>query len=150
MITPTEQRETLLALYPLFKREVYDRRDRMMVWTAVGAGSLMSLLLIVVLIPSPSLAATGSKPLLGIGTVALTSCFAIVLRQQYDRHRQAKQMLITLERTLGLFNDHGDASPSLYPKHWQSEWDQDRSFTAYLTILTVLTGLVLAALVLRS
>lgn len=146
MITPTEQRETLLALYPIFKREVYDRRDRMMVWTAVGAGSLMLVLLTVLLAVPDRNIPTEVRLLLAAGTTILGATFALLIRQQHHRHRQAKQMLIKLEQTLGLFDDHAQNDPSLYPDYWQSDWTQDRSLSAYLTILAVLTGLVLTAL----
>ncbi len=46
MITADDQRATLLALYPLFKEEVYRRREEMMRWTAIGAGSMVSILLV--------------------------------------------------------------------------------------------------------
>ena len=50
MIARDEQRETALTLYRIFKEEVYRRRDRMMVWTATGAGSLFALLLLILLV----------------------------------------------------------------------------------------------------
>ena len=150
MIPPTEQRETLLALYPIFKREVYNRRDRMMIWTAVGASSLTLILLIVLLALSGRNVPSEIRLLLAAGATTLGTTFALLIRQQHHRHRQAKRLLIKLERTLGLFDDQGDAATSLYPNHWQSEWIEDRSLLWYQTIQAVLTGLVLTALFLSA
>ena len=64
MITQDEQRETALTLYQMFKEEVYRRRDRMMRWTAIGAGSLFALLLIILLVPSVRQLTTPARLLL--------------------------------------------------------------------------------------
>ena len=58
MIAQDERHDTTLALYKIFKEEVYRRRDQMMRWTAIGAGSLVTLLFIILLMPSARLLPT--------------------------------------------------------------------------------------------
>ena len=38
---------------------------------------------------------------------------------------------------------------ALYPEEWQNAWRRDRSVTVYLAVLAALTGLVIAAVLLR-
>lgn len=147
MIAQNEEHETTLALYKIFKEEVYRRRDQMMRWTAIGAGSLMMLLLIALLVPSVRLLTVPARLLLASGTMLLTLTFALMIWQQHERHRQAKQQLIMLEHTLGLFDDiplgehHG-----IYPEQWRTDWIRDRSLVQYLAILALLTSTVLIAI----
>lgn len=151
MIARNEQRETALTLYRIFKEEVYRRRDRMMRWTATGAGSLFTLLLIVLLVPSVRQLTTPARLLLASGSLILAITFALMIRQQQTRHRQAKQQLIHLEQVLGLFEERpGQENRPIYPERWQTEWTSDQSLLQYLSILTLLTGLVLAAIVLTA
>lgn len=151
MIARNEQRETALTLYRIFKEEVYRRRDRMMRWTATGAGSLFTLLLIILLVPSVRQLTTPARLLLAGGSLILAITFVLMIRQQQTRHRQAKQQLIHLEQALGLFEElPGQENRSIYPEHWQTEWTSDQSLLQYLSILTLLTGLVLAAIVLTA
>lgn len=151
MITEDERRETVLRLYPIFKEEVYRRRDQMMRWTAIGAGSLMTLLLIVLLVPSAHLLAFPARLLLASGNLLLTLTFAVIVRQHHDRHRQAKQQLIKLEQALNLFEERPwpDDRP-MYPDDWQTDWTRDRSLLHYLAILTLLTGMTLVAIMLPA
>ncbi len=149
MIARDEQRETALTLYRMFKEEVYRRRDRMMVWTATGAGSLFALLLIILLVPSARRLTTPARLLLACGSLILATTFALMIRQQQTRHRQAKQQLIALEQALGLFEGlPGQKNRPIYPEDWQTEWTRDQSLLQYLLILTLLTGFVLLAILL--
>ena len=151
MITQDEQRETALTLYQMFKEEVYRRRDRMMRWTAIGAGSLFALLLIILLVPSVRQLTTPARLLLASGSLILAITFVLMIWQQHHRHRQAKQQLIKLEQALDLFGERPvpDNRPT-YPEDWQTEWTRDRSLLHYLSILTLLTGLVLIAIMLPA
>lgn len=151
MIAQNEGHETTLALYKIFKEEVYRRRDQMMRWTAIGAGSLVMLLLIALLVPSVRLLTVPARLLLASGTLLLTLTFALMIWQQHDRHRQAKQQLIKIELTLNLFEDHHwpDNHPA-YPAHWQTDWAYDRSLVQYLAILTSLTAITLLAILLPA
>jgi hypothetical protein len=149
MITADEKRATLLTLYPLFKEEVYRRREQMMRWTAIGAGALVALLLVLLLIPTTDRLTSSGRALLAAGTVLLTATFVTLIAQQRQRHQQAKQTLIRLEQALGLFEtdvflDHR----ALYPDRWQTDWKQDRSMLSSLIVLGLLTLLVLLAIAL--
>lgn len=151
MITQDERRETILTLYPIFKEEVYRRRDQMMRWTAIGAGSLVTLLLIILLVPSVHLLAFPARLFLASGILLLALTFAVMVWQQHNRHRQAKQQLIKLEHTLSLFEERpGPDDRPLYPEDWKTDWTRDRSLLQYLGILTFLTGITLIAVMLPA
>jgi hypothetical protein len=147
-MTADDTRTTLLALYPLFKEEVYRRREQMMRWTAIGAGSLVSILLVLLLIPTARQLTIGSRALLAGGILFLTSTFITLIVQQRERHRQAKHTLIQLEQALGLFDaDAFLPHQALYPDHWQTDWKRDRSTMVSFALLGLLTLLVLLAIV---
>ena len=147
MMPADDKRATLLTLYPLFKEEVYRRREQMMRWTAIGAGSLASILLVLVLIRTGHRLTWVSRALLAGGIVLLTATFMTLILQQRDRHRQAKQTLIQLEQAMGLFDsDAFSPHQALYPEHWQTDWKQDRSTTVSFVLLGLLTLLVLLAI----
>lgn len=151
MIAQHEQQDTTLALYKIFKEEVYRRREQMMRWTAIGAGSLVSLLLIILLVPSARLLAIPERLLLASGNLLMTLTFMVLIRQQHDRHRQAKQQLITLEDALALFKENPrSADYPVYPTQWQTDWAHDRSLMHYLAILALLAALVLVAVMLPA
>lgn len=144
MITADEQRATLLALYPLFKEEIYRRREQMMRWTAIGAGSMVAILLVLLLVPEQGRLALSGRALLAGAIVLLAATFAALIFQQQQRHRQAKQTLIEIERALGLFDADVFANQrSLYPDYWQTDWKHDRSTTLSLVLLGLLALLAL-------
>lgn len=147
-MTPADDtRAVLLTLYPLFKEEVYRRREQMMRWTAIGAGSLVSILLLLVLIRTGHRLTLGHRTLLGGGILLLTSTFITLIWQQRERHRQAKHTLIQLEQALGLFDSNAFLHDrALYPDQWQTDWKQDRSTLVSCTLLGLLTLLVLLAI----
>lgn len=151
MITADEQRATLLALYPLFKEEVYRRREQMMRWTAIGAASMVAILLVLLLVPEQGRLSLSGRVLLAGAIVLLASTFAALVLQQHQRHRQAKQTLIEIERALGLFDPDifRDRRP-LYPAHWQTDWKHDRSTTLSLALLGLLAFLALFATAVAS
>jgi hypothetical protein len=151
MITADDKRSTLLTLYPLFKEEVYRRRHDMMRWTAIGAGSLVILLLVVLLVPTAHRLPPADRGLLCSGIVLFTTTIVLLILQQRHRHRQAKRTLIDLERALGLFETDflPDRRP-LYPEHWQTEWQQDRSANLSMALLGLLMSLTISAVVFVS
>jgi DMSO/TMAO reductase YedYZ heme-binding membrane subunit len=151
MMTGNEKHTILLTLYPLFKQEVYQRREQMMRWTAMGAGSLVTILLVLVLAPARRILTPGGRALLIGGILLLTVTFIMLILQQRQRHQQAKQTLIELERALGLFEDKAFISHgSLYPENWQTDWTHDRSTTLSIALLGLLTLLVLLAITVVS
>ncbi|MEC4888521.1 MAG: hypothetical protein RI101_00545 [Nitrospira sp.] len=148
MITTDERHGTLLALYPLFKEEVYRRRHEMMRWTAFGSAGSMAMLLALLLSPHASRLTSLETLLAGLAGLIWCGLFCALIRQQENRHRQAKQVLIHLEQALNLYaegifvEDH-----SLYPQTWASDWTRDKTGLLYYGTLGTLTALVLLALV---
>lgn len=145
-----EQLEVLKVLYPWYKEEVFRRREQMVRLTAFASAFLVLLLVTMVAVPSaPHPGVTGE--LFAITGVALfTAIFAYLILQQRDRHRMAKTALVEIEKVLGLYDEGAYLEGrSLYPEEWQTAWLADRSVTVYLTVLTALTVLVIASVLLR-
>ena len=145
-----EQVEVFRVLYPIFKDEVFQRREQMMRLTAFSSGFLVMLLVTMLALsawPGP----TSPTRWFAISGVALFSgLFAYLILQHADRHRMAKQQLIELEKVLGLYKNGWQRSgDALFPKNWQSDWTADRSVSIYLTILAALTALVICAMLVR-
>jgi hypothetical protein len=145
-----EQLTVLKVLYPWYKEEVFRRREQMMRLTAFASAFLVLLLVTMVAVPArprPDF----TTALFAITGVALFSAtFAYLILQQRTRHRMAKQALLEIERVMGLYDqDLYILGKTLYPESWQTDWLRDRSVTIYLAVLTTLTVLVIAAVLLR-
>jgi hypothetical protein len=146
MMSAQDQRATLLALYPLFKEEVYRRREQMMRWTATGAGSLFTIVIILLLVADKGRLTTGDRVILACAVVLLAAAFVWMILQQLHRHRQAKQMLIDMEKALGLYeHDLFLDQRSLYPQQWQTDWMHDKAAMLSILLLALFTILALAA-----
>jgi len=146
-----EPLEVFRVLYPIFKNEVFQRREHMMRLTAFSSTFLV-LLLIAMLAGFPrSIPATPTLWFAISGITVFSGLFAYFILQHADRHRMAKQQLIELEQSFGLYQDgwqsNGDA---LFPKNWQSDWIADKSVTIYLTVLAALTALVICAMLILT
>ncbi len=141
--------QVLTVLYPLYKEEVYRRREQMMKLTAWGAMGLVAMLFAILLTPSKT-GLTGSEAwLVGLATVVWSVLFCSLIVQQQYRHRLAKQILIQLERALGFYEEGLFVeNQALYPDRWQTAWLGDKSTLLYFTCLGVLTSLILLALLL--
>ena len=134
--------ETLRMLYPIFKREVFDRRDRMMKIAGLGSGFLLLLQTLILYLSI-------SSGLLIISVIIFTGLALAQIFQQSRRHKQAKQGVIEIEKALGLF-ETGTYFPdrSLYPQHWQTRPHSDYGLIMYtlglisLAILVVLSLLI--------
>jgi hypothetical protein len=146
MITEGVQ-QILTVLYPLYKEEVYRRREQMMLLTAYGSLGLIAMLFALLL--SPQKDRLTSFDILFVGLASLIWCglfCALILQQQY-RHRQAKQILVQLEQALGFYEEGLVVEhQALYPEGWKTAWLSDRSSTLYFIVLCSLTGLFLLAL----
>ncbi|HLB02659.1 MAG TPA: hypothetical protein VJM77_05955 [Nitrospiria bacterium] len=132
--------ETLRMLYPIFKREVFDRRDRMMKIAGLGSGFLL-------LLQTLMLYLSISSGLLIIGVIIFTVLTVAQIFQQSRRHEQAKQAVIEIEKALGLF-EPGTYLPdrSLYPQHWQTRPSRDYGLILYTLGLVALAVLVVLSL----
>ncbi len=144
------QLEIFRVLYPIFKDEVFKRREHMIQLTAFA--STLLFLSLVALLPLTIWEATPpSIRWLAISGVGLFSgLFAYFILQHAERHRMAKQQLIELERAIGLYDKGWQANKeALFPQNWQTDWATDRSVTMYLTILSALTLLVICAILIQ-
>mgnify|MGYP001595812599 CR=1 FL=1 len=145
-----EQIEVLKVLYPWYKEEVFRRREQMMQLTAFACAFHVLLLITMLAFQQ------GPKPHVTMAVFAITgvtlfsALFGYLIIQQRNRHRMAKDVLIEIERVLGLY-DKGLylLNRTLYPDNWQIAHLSDRSVTVYLTVLAALTVLVIAAVLLR-
>ncbi len=135
--------EVLKMVYPIFKNEVYARRQSIM-WIAV-AGS--TALLVLLLVGSSQWFPVGALrwPLI-LGVVIFSSLLIDQIRQQDLRHKQAKYGLIEIEKALEFFEE-GSYLPgkSLYPQTWQRLTERDWHFLVSVLSLVVLTALVILA-----
>lgn len=144
------QRDLLPRLYPWFKEEVFRRRERMIWLTGGASGVLVVVLVLLTIMPTAAPPERTSKFLAALGVAVFFGLTAYAVWQQRARHRLAKQVLIVIERKLGLYEKGRLLEDSaLYPEDWQTAWRRDRSVTVYLAVLAVLTGLVIAAVLLR-
>jgi hypothetical protein len=138
--------EILKLLYPIFKREVYDRREAIMRLTRFGGASLVGL---TVLFSSSAPGLVGPVALrwLVAGVVGLFAASLIhQIRQHKVRHARAKRELIRVEEALGLFEEGAYLEKGgLYPAEWRSlpASDPDAAVSAWLL-------LALAALAMMS
>ncbi len=142
--------EIFRILYPIFKDEIFKRREQMIQLTAF-ASTLLVLSLVALL---PLTIWEGTPPAirwLAISGVGLFSgLFAYFIVQHSERHRMAKQQLIELERAIGLYDKGWQANEeALFPQNWQTDWTADRSVNIYLTILSALTVLVICAILIQ-
>jgi hypothetical protein len=148
MVTESVQ-QVLTVLYPLYKEEVYKRREQMMRLTVFGALGLIAMLCALLLSPQKHHLASHEALLLGIAALIWCGLFcALILQQQY-RHRLAKQVLIQLEQALGFYEEGLFVeNQALYPEGWKTAWLSDRGRTLYLSALCLLTAIFFLALLL--
>ena len=138
-----ERMEVLKTVYPIFKNEVYARRQSMMWIALAGSAALLGLLLL----GSSQWFPVGELkwPII-LGVVVFSSLLIDLIRQQDLRHKQAKHELIEIEKALGFFeNDYYLPGRSLYPQTWQRLPQRDWQFLMSVLSLVVLTALVILA-----
>ena len=143
------RREELELLYPWYKEEVFRRRERMMWLTASASGVLVLVLVVVQVFPAPASSPT-TAVLVCLGVVLFAGLMAYLIVQQQTRRLMAKQVLINIERELGLYEKGRHLEDAaLYPEEWQTAWKSDVSVAVYLAVLAGLTGLVMTAVLWR-
>lgn len=148
---PDRPLDVFRLLYPIFKDEVYRRREQMIQLTAFASAFLVLLLVIMVIVSSSPGLNTPTRWFAISGVALFSGLFAYLILQHADRHRMAKQQLIQLEQALGLYQCGWQPSgEAFFPKNWQSDWVADRSVTVYLTILAAFTALVICAMVAQA
>ncbi len=146
MITEGVQ-HVLTVLYPLYKQEVYRRREQMMRLTAFGSLGLIAMLFALLLSPQKERLTTTEGFLIGLASLVWCVLFCALILQQQNRHRMAKQVLVQLEQALGFYEEGLFVEQqALYPDGWKTAWLADRTGTFYFTCLWFLTGLLFLAL----
>ncbi len=142
----TEQSvEVLKTVYPIFKREVYGRRQSIM-WIATGGSAT---LLVLLLVASSGWFAMGGglRWAMILGAVVFSSLLIGQIHQQDLRHKQAKHGLIQIEKALEFFaKDSYLPGKSLYPQTWQELPERDWQFWISVLSLVALTALAVLAL----
>jgi hypothetical protein len=143
------QLEIIHVLYPLFKNEVLRRREYM-IRLSVFHNTVLVFLIMIIAVVAPGQPDFTIRWLTISGVFILSGFVAYLILQQATRHQMAKHQLIELERGMGLYEeDWLFSGKTAYPQHWQTDWLSDRSVATYLTFLTVLTGLVICAMLIR-
>jgi hypothetical protein len=132
--------ETLRMLYPIFKQEVFDRRDRIMKIAGLSSGFLLFLMFLILYFAV-------SSWLLILGVILFTGIILAAIKQHSRRHSQAKLGVIEIEKALGLF-EPGTYFPdrALYPEHWKLRPPRDYGLIFYSSCLIVLASLVILSL----
>ena len=136
-----QRMEVLKTVYPIFKNEVYARRQSM-TWIAMaGSAALLGLLLVG---SSQWFSADVLRWPILLGVVVFSSLLIDQIRQQDLRHKQAKHELIEIEKALGFFEEDSYLpGRSLYPQTWQRLPERDWQFLMSVLSLVVLTALVI-------
>lgn len=146
MITENTQ-QVLTVLYPLYKEEVYRRREQMMRLTAFGSLGLIVMLFALLLSPQKDRLTSFDTLVMGLTSLIWCGLFCALILQQRYRHRLAKQVLIQLEQALGFYEEGlFMENRALYPEGWKTAWLGDRTGLLYFISLCSLTGLFLVAL----
>ena len=137
----SQRMEVLKTVYPIFKNEVYARRQSM-TWIAMaGSAALLGLLLVG---SSQWFSADVLRWPILLGVVVFSSLLIDQIRQQDLRHKQAKHELIEIEKALGFFEEDSYLpGRSLYPQTWQRLPERDWQFLMSVLSLVVLTALVI-------
>jgi Ca2+/Na+ antiporter len=145
-----EQLKVFRMLYPLFKKEVFRRRENMIRLSAFHHAVMLFLLVTFLVFPFDQASSSATQWLAMTGIALFSGFFAYVILQQAHRHRMAKQQLIALEQEMGLYKEGWLFSgKAAYPEHWQTDWRTDGSITIYLVVLTSLSALVMGAILIR-
>ena len=146
MITESVQ-QVLTVLYPLYKEEIYQRREQMMRLTVLGSLGLITMLFAFLLSPYKNRLTSFDTFFILLASLIWCGLFCGLIVQQQYRHRQAKQILVQLEQALGFYEDGlVEEHQALYPHGWRTAWLSDRTGILYFTSLCSLAVLFLLAL----
>jgi hypothetical protein len=132
--------ETLRRLYPIFKQEVFDRRDRIMKLAGLASGFLLLLMFL-------TYYSAVTSWFLILGVIIFTGIILAAIKQHSRRHAQAKLGVIEIEKALGLF-ESGTYFPdrSLYPDHWKIRPTWDYTLIFYSSALILLAVVVILSM----
>lgn len=143
--------ETLRMLYPIFKKEVFDRRERMMRISVLATAFLILTLALLLSLDTLTPILSESAWAFVIGIVLFTGLTLHHMKQHSRRHAQAKRAVIDIEEALRLF-DPGLylADRALYPENWKARPPNDPSLLLYSLSLTLMAAVVVLALLLSA
>ncbi len=117
---PQERMELFKVLYPLFKKEVYHRRDQILKVASLSSGFFLVLVFAVSCFKAFGVS---FRPYFFPMIMALLIFEVVIcyhLAQHKSRHEQAKRMLISLEEQMGFFKEGVmEASKRFYPEKWK-------------------------------
>jgi vacuolar-type H+-ATPase subunit I/STV1 len=146
MITESVQ-QVLTVLYPLYKEEVYQRREQMMRLTVMGSLGLITMLFAFLLSSYKERLTALDSIFIMLASLIWCGLFCGLIVQQQFRHRQAKQVLVQLEQALGFYEEGlVEEHQALYPHGWKTAWLTDRTGILYFASLCSLAVLFLLAL----
>lgn len=136
--------ETLRMLYPIFKQEVFDRRDRIMKIASLAGGFLLILQALILYLSL-------TFWLLIPGIIIFTALILGAIKQHSRRHAQAKLGVIEIEKALGLF-ESGTYLPDkgLYPEHWKIRPSWDFTLIFYSACIVALAMVVILSVLISA
>ncbi len=144
-LDPT-QVEVLKSLYPIFKREVYERREQLTRIGRFGIGFNLGIMMLCFLFPVET-GIPALKLYVSIAILILSSLMVYQMKQHRHRHLLAKQAVIQIEKALLLF-EPGVYLPheTLYPKDWSGYQGSRKELTVTGSLLLIVAGLTLLTL----
>ena len=136
--------EVLKALYPIFKKEIYDRREQMTRISRFGMGLFLSMMILILIFPV-EMGSNALKFFSSSATAVLTGLLVFQMKQHRKRHIMAKHAVIQIEKALFLFEpDVYLPGKGLYPEEWkqyqggQQEWILTSLLLVLVSALTIL------------
>jgi uncharacterized protein YhhL (DUF1145 family) len=138
--------DVLRTLYPLFKQEVYERREQMMRIGRFGMAFFLGIMVLGLFFPF-GIGSNALRVYTALGVIVFAGLLVFQMRQHRSRHIKAKQAVIEIERALHLF-EPGVYLPGkgLYPDEWSHYAGRDGGLA--LTIASLVLVAVLAVLTL--
>jgi hypothetical protein len=137
--TTEEKIEIFKVLYPLFKGEIYNRRDQILKVGSISTGVFLFLIFLAALLKGSGISLKADLYPLLSGFLFFEAVICYHLYQHKTRHEQAKRLMIKLEEEMGFFKEGiFDASKSFYPEKWKIRgWDP-----GYILYPSVHAGLI--------
>ena len=134
--------EVLKTLYPIFKREVYERREQMTRISRFGVGLFLAMMILILIFPV-EMGSNALKFFPSSGTAILAGLLVFQMRQHRKRHIMAKHAVIEIEKALFLFErDVYLPGKGLYPDEWKQYQGGQREClltSLLLMVVSVLT-----------
>lgn len=137
-----EKMEIFKVLYPLFKKEVYDRRDQILKTASLATAFLFLLIIVLSLVKLKGVSFAGVTFPLFLGALLFDLVIGYHLYQHKSRHEKAKLMLIDLEDQMGFFREGVfEKQKPFYPQVWKIR-SLDPGFIFYPLIHSGMIGLL--------